>query len=133
MFAAAFNPAFSARFFPGSAMALHNKILIALGAGVLAGFVANVLGIGWLQTFFASIEPIGTAWIRLITMIVVPLVVASLMVGTASLGDIRKLGRIGGKTLGYYMMTTAVAVTIASTRRPGTRCRPSSRDRRRPA
>jgi Na+/H+-dicarboxylate symporter len=93
-------------------MALHNKILIALGAGVVAGFIANVLGIGWLQSFFASIEPIGTAWIRLITMIVVPLVVASLMVGTASLGDIRKLGRIGGKTLAYYMTTTAVAVTI---------------------
>ena len=45
-------------------------------------------------------------------MIVIPLVVASLLVGTASLGDLTKLGRIGGKTLAYYMLTTAVAVTI---------------------
>ena len=45
-------------------------------------------------------------------MIVIPLVVASLMLGVASLGDIRKLGRIGGKTVGYYLLTTAVAITI---------------------
>ena len=93
-------------------MQLHTKIVIGLIAGVLAGFVANVLGLTWLQNFFGAFEIVGTAWIRLITMIVVPLVAASLLVGTASLGDISKLGRIGGKTLAYYMTTTAVAVTI---------------------
>src|SRR5690606_42084383 len=49
---------------------------------------------------------------RGITMIVVPLVVASLLMGVASLGDIRKLGRIGGKTVTYYMATTAIAITV---------------------
>jgi Na+/H+-dicarboxylate symporter len=93
-------------------MQLYTKILIGLVAGAIAGMVANLFGIGFLQTLFGAIEPLGTAFIRLITMIVVPLVVASLLVGTASLGDLRKLGRIGGKTLGYYMCTTAVAVTI---------------------
>ena len=93
-------------------MQLYTKILIGLIAGALAGIVANVFAIEFLQSLFSAIEPLGTAFIRLITMIVVPLVVASLLVGTASLGDLRKLGRIGGKTLGYYMFTTAVAVTI---------------------
>ena len=45
-------------------------------------------------------------------MIVIPLVVASLLVGTASLGDLRKVGRIGGKTLVYYMTTTAGIITL---------------------
>jgi len=91
---------------------LHHKILIGLVAGVVVGFFANVLDLVWLQRFLGQFEAIGTAWIRLITMIVVPLVVASLVVGTASLGDITKLGRIGGKTLAFYMSTTAIAVTI---------------------
>ncbi len=97
---------------PTPSMQLYTKILIGLVAGTVAGVGANLLGIEWLQALFVGIEPIGTAFIRLITMIVIPLVVASLMVGTASLGDIRKLGRIGGKTLIYYFSTTAVAVTI---------------------
>jgi len=91
---------------------LYNKILLGLILGVVAGFVANFFGLTWLQSVLIAIQPIGTAWIRLITMIVVPLVVASLLIGTVSLGDLRKLGRIGGKTLVYYMSTTAIAVTI---------------------
>lgn len=93
-------------------MLLHNKIMIGLVAGVIAGVMVQILAIDELTQFFASLEAVGTLFIRLITMIVVPLVVASLLVGTASLGDLRKLGRIGGKTLAYYMCTTAIAVTI---------------------
>ena len=113
-------------------MQLYNKILIALIAGVLVGIFANVLGIEPLRDFLVAIGPLGTAWIRLITMIVVPLVVASLLVGTASLGDLRKVGRIGGKTLVYYMCTTAVAVTIglviSNVVRPGAGVDPATRD-----
>jgi Na+/H+-dicarboxylate symporter len=65
-------------------------------------------------------------------MIVIPLVVASLLVGTASLGDLRKLGRIGGKTLVYYLGTTAVAVTIglvlSNVVRPGSRVSEQTRE-----
>ena len=93
-------------------MQLYTKILIGLIAGAVVGAVANVAGITMLQNIFSEIEILGTAFINLITMIVIPLVVASLLVGTASLGDLTKLGRIGGKTLAYYMLTTAVAVTI---------------------
>ena len=93
-------------------MSLPTKILIGLFAGLVVGLIANLAGIEQLQIILGGIQPIGTAWIRLITMIVIPLVVASLLVGTASLGDLRKVGRIGGKTLVYYMATTAIAVTI---------------------
>ena len=49
---------------------------------------------------------------RLIKMVIVPLVFCSLLVGVAGLGDVRKLGRLGGRTLVLYMCTTAGAVTI---------------------
>lgn len=58
------------------------------------------------------LRPVGQIFMRLIRMVVVPLVFASLLVGVASLGDIRKLGRLGSRTLGLYLGTTAVAVSI---------------------
>ena len=60
------------------------------------------------------LEPVGTIFIRLITMVVVPLVIASLFVGVASLGDVRRLGRIGGWTLVYFLGTTALAAIIGT-------------------
>ena len=102
-------------------MKLYTKILIGLVAGTLIGTIANLAAIEWLKDVLGSIEILGTAFINLITMIVIPLVVASLLVGTASLGDLRKLGRIGGKTITYYMMTTAIAVTIGLVRAKASR------------
>ncbi len=93
-------------------MRLHTQITIALILGLAAGLLANLLGIDLLTKVLVAIEPVGTAWIRLITMVVIPLVFASLIVGTASLGDVTKLGRIGGKTVAYYLVTTAIAVSI---------------------
>jgi len=113
-------------------MQLYTKILLGLILGTVIGFVANVGNITWLQSILISLEPLGTAFIRAITMIVVPLVVASLMVGTASLGDLAKLGRIGGKTVAFYLCTTAVAVTIglivSNVFKPGSRIDDSTRD-----
>ncbi len=113
-------------------MQLYTKILIGLALGVVVGLVANVLGLEWLQAILTGVEPIGTAFIRLITMVVVPLVAASLLIGTASLGDLRKLGRIGGKTVTYYMATTAIAVTIgivlSNVIQPGGGIDPETRD-----
>jgi len=83
---------------------LHTKILIGLLVGIPVGLV--------LGPRAAAIKPIGDIFIRLIWMIVVPLVFASIFVGTASLGDLRKLGRIGAKTISYYLITTAIAITI---------------------
>jgi Na+/H+-dicarboxylate symporter len=113
-------------------MQLYTKILIGLVGGALVGAVANLAGLEPMQNLLGNLEPLGTAFINLITMIVIPLVVASLLVGTASLGDLRKLGRIGGKTLAYYMATTAVAVTIglglANLIKPGAGVSDATRD-----
>jgi proton glutamate symport protein len=115
-----------------SRVQLYTKILIGLVAGVVLGAVANFADIIWLQGALQRIEPIGTVFIRLIMMIVVPLVVASLVLGTASLGDIGKLGRLGGKTVLFYLSTTAVAVSIglliSNVVRPGARIDPATRD-----
>ena len=113
-------------------MQLYTKILIGLVAGAGIGLVANVANIAWLRETLTALEPVGTAFIRLITMIVVPLVFASLLVGTASLGDIRKLGRIGSKTIVYYILTTTIAVTIGlalgNLFSPGSSVDPATRD-----
>jgi len=83
---------------------LHTKIFIGLILGVIVGLV--------FREKAQIIEPIGTIFLRLITMIVVPLVLVSLTLGTASLGDIRKLGRIGLKTIVYFVITTIIAISI---------------------
>ncbi len=83
---------------------LHTKILVGLIAGIPLGLI--------LGPRAEAIKPVGDLFIRLIRMIVVPLVFSSLFVGTASLGDIRKLGRIGLKTVVYYLCTTAIAISI---------------------
>ena len=93
-------------------MHLRTQILLGLLAGAVAGVASQLLGIEWLQAVLISIEPLGDAFIRLITMVVVPLVVASLFVGAASLGDIRKLGRIGRRTLAFFLITTVIAALI---------------------
>lgn len=83
---------------------LHTKIFLGLVFGIIAGL--------FLGEKVLIIEPIGTVFLRLITMIVVPLVFVSLMLGTASLGDIRKLGRIGIKTSIYFVITTIIAICV---------------------
>jgi Na+/H+-dicarboxylate symporter len=117
-------------------MQLYTKITIGLVLGVVVGAVVNVTGFGespaWVEGILPALNFVGNGFIRAITMIVIPLVVASLMLGIASLGDIRKLGRIGGKTVAYYLLTTSIAITIGLTLalivKPGSRISPESRD-----
>lgn len=85
-------------------MEIYTKILI----GLLLGAVAGIL----FKAGIAEVKPIGAAFIRLIRMIIIPLVFASLLVGTASLGDPKKMGRIGVRTLLYYLVYTAFAIVI---------------------
>ena len=85
-------------------MEIYTKILI----GLLLGAIAGIL----FKTGMAEVKPVGTAFIRLIRMIIIPLVFASLLVGTASLGDPKKMGRIGVRTLLYYLVYTAFAIFI---------------------
>ena len=113
-------------------MALHTKILIGLSVGVLAGLIVNwTLGGGdplvtWIVDNIT--QPIGTLFLSLLLMIVVPLVFSSLVVGVAGIGDIRKLGRIGLKSFAYCLIISAISVIIglvlANTIRPGERINP---------
>jgi Na+/H+-dicarboxylate symporter len=93
-------------------MKLETKILAAFGAGIAVGALSRLGPLEPLRAGVVAVEPIGTVFIRLITMVVVPLVIASVFVGVASLGDVRSLGRIGGKTLGYFVGTTVLASII---------------------
>ncbi len=68
-----------------------------------------------VKTIAISIKPLGTIFIRLLMFISIPLVLASLIVGAASLGDIGRVGRLGGKTVIFYMITISVAITLGLT------------------
>src|SRR5262245_19344478 len=96
-------------------MPLHSRILIGLLTGIAIGAISKLDSAAWLRSSIMAVEPVGTAFIRLITMVMVPLVIASLFVGVAALGDVRRLGRIGGKTLGYFIGSTVLAATVGVT------------------
>ena len=89
-------------------LALSTQIFIALVLAIAAGIAFT--GNPELATKF--IKPFGTIFLNLIKWIVAPLVFFSIMSGVISMKDIRRLGAIGGKTVLYYMCTTAFAVTI---------------------
>lgn len=84
------------------------QIFIALALGILVGILLQGKG----EFTKAYIQPIGTIYINLLKFMVVPIVLFSIIDGTISLGDIRRVGSIGWKTFVYYMATTAVAVVI---------------------
>jgi Na+/H+-dicarboxylate symporter len=94
---------------------LPTRILIGLPLGTLGGMLVG--------PEISVIAPLGTIFIRLIFMLIVPLVFASLVVGTQSLGDIRRMGRIGFRTVAFYTLYTIVGATIglvlANTLKPG--------------
>ena len=98
---------------------LTNQIFFALIAGALTGVILNIVSagqhIGFINNWLISglFEIVGKMFISAIRMLVVPLVLTSLICGAAGINDIKKLGRVGGKTLIFYLSTTAIAVTIA--------------------
>ena len=91
-------------------LALHWQIIIGLALGLIYGIIAT--NSGWGSFTSDWIAPFGTIFINLLKLIAMPLVLSSLITGVASLSDIKKLSRIGGKTIGIYIGTTALAVTL---------------------
>ena len=98
-------------------MRLETRIAAGLVGGAIVGVVARapVPAAAMLGRLVIAAEPLGTIFIRLVTMVVVPLVIASLFVSVSSLGDVRRLGAIGGKTLAYFVVTTLFAAVIGLT------------------
>ncbi len=86
---------------------LATQIFIALVLGIVVGalFHGN-------ETAMAIMVPIGDIFIHLIKMIVIPIVMAALVVSIAGVGDIKKLGKLGGKTLLYFEIVTTIAIVI---------------------
>jgi Na+/H+-dicarboxylate symporter len=99
-------------------MSLTQRILIAMGVGISLGALLQWLALPQDHLFNAVvlngfIDGGGRIFIALLKMLVVPLVFVSLVCGAASLGDTGSVGRLGGKTIGLYLVTTAVAVSLA--------------------
>ena len=102
-------------------LALHWQIIIGMVLGILFGIIAATNQ--WGQFTQDWIAPFGTIFVNLLRLIAVPLVLASLVSGVASLANLHKLSRMGGKTIAVYLATTVVAISIGlilvNTLRPG--------------
>ena len=91
-------------------MALHWKILIGMALGIVLGLAAILGGFG--ELILDWVKPFGTIFINLLKLIAVPLILVSLIDGISNLTDLSKLSRIGGKTIGFYIFSTVIAITI---------------------
>jgi len=107
-------------------MARHTKIFIGLIAGAVLGVLSNKFFIdaptlAAVQKYLS--DPLGKIFLNMLIMVVIPLVFSSLAVGVAQIGDLRELGRMGLRTIAYFFLVTAIAVTIGlvlvNTIRPG--------------
>lgn len=107
-------------------MSRHTKIFLGLVLGAVTGIVFNtffsetqVLEI--IQKYLS--EPLGKIFLNMLIMMVIPLVFASLSLGVAQIGDLKKLGRIGFRTMSYFLLVSTTAVIIGlflvNTIRPG--------------
>nr|WP_298926187.1 dicarboxylate/amino acid:cation symporter [uncultured Allomuricauda sp.] len=101
---------------------LHWKILIGMVLGIVFGFVMTQ--IDWGKGFVSDwIQPLGTIFVKLLKLIAIPLIIASLVKGISDLKDISKFRNIGLRTIGIYILTTVVAITIGlllvNTLKPG--------------
>lgn len=100
-------------------MGLTSKIFIGLIGGLILGVVLNL----WVpNSYFRDtilvdgfFYVVGNGFIRLMKMLVVPLVFCSLVCGSSAIGDTKSLGKVGGKTIAFYLATTVLAVTVAIT------------------
>lgn len=121
--------------------ALHWQILIGLGLGAVAGLLAGKFcppdadgtpndGLEWVAKNIA--EPLGQVFLRLIFMVVVPLVFSALSLGVAGIGDLRRLGRLGLRTLVFTVLLSSLSVAIGlglvNTIRPGARLPETKRE-----
>ena len=102
-------------------MTLTAKVLIGMGLGILVGLAINLLGLNGEGTFINTyiinglFFIVGKMFVKSLTMLVVPLVFFSLITGVVGIGDIRSLGKVGGKSFALYMLTTTFAIALGLT------------------
>jgi DAACS family dicarboxylate/amino acid:cation (Na+ or H+) symporter len=93
----------------------HTKIVLGLVLGAICGTAANAFAPGapWVKWIGDNVAgPVGQIFLRMLLMTVIPLVFASLTLGVAGLGDIRRVGRVGARTIAYFLVSTAISATI---------------------
>ena len=107
-------------------LSLTTKILLGLFLGFIFGLILKQVPNGFIKNTIlldGVLKVLGNGFTSAIKMMVVPLVFVSLVCGTSSMGDVKRLGRIGGKTMIFYLGTTAIAVIVSlvlgSTLKPG--------------
>lgn len=91
-------------------IALHWQILAGMITGLIWGLIA--VNYGWGSITADYFKPFGTIFVNLLKLIAIPMIVTSLIVGISSLSDINKLSRIGGKSIGIFIVTTIMAISI---------------------
>lgn len=99
-------------------MTLTKKIIIYMMIGCVSGLIINITGLvenAWVDTYVIKglFYVVGQLFVNALQMMVVPLVFVSLFCGTTALREPRQLGSLGGKTLGLYLLTTAIALIVA--------------------
>jgi len=114
---------------------LHTKIAIGLLLGALVGGLCNRFfgGAAWLTFVSDNVAyPVGQVFLRLLFMTVVPIVFTSIAIGVAGIGDMKTLGRLGGRTIGYFALSTLIAaiigLTLVNTIKPGAGLPAGTRD-----
>jgi Na+/H+-dicarboxylate symporter len=93
-------------------MKIHVAIAIGLFAGLMLGILASATQIPLLMDIATGVAPLGTAFVNLLRMVVVPLVAATLFVGVAGLGDLKKLGKLGLLTMAFFAGTTVISILL---------------------
>lgn len=97
-------------------MKLARHILVALALGVVVGLIINLVFPSTFSTLDTFVfKPLGTIFLNLMKMLVVPVVFFSIILGTVGIGDPKKLGKIGVKAIAYFLTTTAIAIIIGIT------------------
>lgn len=91
-------------------IAFHWQILIGMVLGIIWGLIA--IRAGWIQFTAFYIKPWGTVFINLLKLIAIPLIIVSLVGGVSNLKDISRLSKLGLKTIGLYLMTTVIAISV---------------------
>jgi Na+/H+-dicarboxylate symporter len=96
---------------------LSTQILLALVLGLATGLAINLFlgNVGWIQNWLVNgvFEVVGEMFVRFLSMLIVPIVFVSLISGVASLADPKSLGRVSGKAIGLYLITTCIAIVLA--------------------
>src|SRR3954451_1120366 len=98
---------------PGSKNRLTLYILIAMAVGVCTGYVVHhYFPEATRETFSANIKLLTTVFLRLVQMIIAPLVFSTLVVGIAKLGDLKTVGRVGGKSLLWFVSASLASLLL---------------------